>query len=181
MTKNWRFWTVVLEKTLESPLDSKEIKSVNLKGNQPWMFIGRTDAIAEAPILWPPDEKNWLKKTWCWERLRSRGGGNRMTWLVGITDSMEMSLSTLWKIVTDREACCAVVHRVANSHTWLSDWKTIPATRLQAQHGLTENLSNYGLLVYLYHMFNSIFQFANILFSYVGSTVYTFENSISMI
>ena len=58
--KNWCFWTVVLEKTLESPLDSKEIKPVNPKGNQPWVLIGRTDAKAEAPILWPPDVKNWL-------------------------------------------------------------------------------------------------------------------------
>ena len=58
--KNWCFWTVVLEKTLESPLDSKEIKPVNPKGNQPWIFIGRTDAEAKIPILWPPDAKNWL-------------------------------------------------------------------------------------------------------------------------
>ena len=57
---NWCFWTVLLEKTLESPLDSKEVKSVNLKGNQPWIFIGRTNADAETPILWPPDAKNWL-------------------------------------------------------------------------------------------------------------------------
>ena len=70
--KNWRFWTVVLEKTLESPLDSKEIKSVNPKGNQSWMFIARTDAEAETPILWPPDVKNWhLKRPWCWERLKA--------------------------------------------------------------------------------------------------------------
>ena len=58
--KNWCFWTVVLEKTLESPLENKEIKPVNLKGNQPWRFIGRTDAEAEAPILWPPDVRKWL-------------------------------------------------------------------------------------------------------------------------
>ena len=58
--KNWCFWTVVLEKTLESPLDSKELKPVNPKGNQPWIFIGRTDAEAEAPILCPPDAKSWL-------------------------------------------------------------------------------------------------------------------------
>ena len=58
--KNWCFWLVVLEKTLESPLDSKEIKTVNCKGNQSWIFIGRTDAETEAPVLWPPDAKNWL-------------------------------------------------------------------------------------------------------------------------
>ena len=72
--KNWCFWTVVLEKTLESPLDNKEIKPVKLKGNQSWIFIGRTDAEAETPILWPPDAKNWLiwkdsvaGKDWRWE------------------------------------------------------------------------------------------------------------------
>ena len=72
--KNWCFWTVMLEKTLVSPLDSKEIKPVNPKGNQSWIFIGRTDAEAEAPILWPPDTKNWLigkdpdtGKDWRWE------------------------------------------------------------------------------------------------------------------
>ena len=71
---NWCFWTVVLEKTLESPLDCKEIHPVNPKGNQPWIFIGRTDAKAEAPVLWPPDAKNWLPgkdsdagKDWRWE------------------------------------------------------------------------------------------------------------------
>ena len=74
--KNWCFWTVVLEKTLESPLDSMEIKPVNPKGNQSWIFIGRTDAEAETPILWPPDSKNWLieKKPWCWERLKAGEG-----------------------------------------------------------------------------------------------------------
>ena len=60
ISKNWCFWTVVLEKTLEIPLGNKEIKPVNSKGNQPWIFIGRADAEAEAPILWPPDAKNWL-------------------------------------------------------------------------------------------------------------------------
>ena len=70
LLKNWCFWTVVLEKTLESPLDSKEIKPVNPKGNQPWLFIRRTDAEAEAPMLWPPVSKSQLirKRPWCWER-----------------------------------------------------------------------------------------------------------------
>ena len=72
--KNWFFRTVVLEKTLESPLDSKEIKQVNLKGNQPWIVIGRIGAEAEAPILWPPDAKSQLiGKAWCWERLKAKG------------------------------------------------------------------------------------------------------------
>ena len=70
--KNWCFWTVVLEKTLESPLDCKEIQPVNLKGDQSWIFIGRTDVEAETPILWPPDARNWhLKRPWCWERLKA--------------------------------------------------------------------------------------------------------------
>ena len=73
--KNWCFQIVVLEKTLESPLDSKETKQVNPKGNQPWIFIGRTDA--EAPILWPPDVKTHWKRPWWWERLKAGEGGNR--------------------------------------------------------------------------------------------------------
>ena len=82
MLKNWCFWTVVLEKTLESPLDCKEIKPVNPKRNQFWIFIRRTDAEAEAPILWPPNAKKWLtgKKPWCWERLTSGGKGDDRGW-----------------------------------------------------------------------------------------------------
>ena len=90
--KNWCFWTVVLEKTLESPLDSQEIQPVHSKENQSWIFIGRTDAEAEAPILWPPDAKNWLiwkdldaGKDWRWRRR----GRQRMKWLDGITDLMD--------------------------------------------------------------------------------------------
>ena len=80
--KNWCLWTMVLERTLESPLDCKEIKPVNPKGNQPWIFIGRTDAKAEAPILWPPDAKeltHW-KRLWCWERSKAGGEGNKRGW-----------------------------------------------------------------------------------------------------
>ena len=105
--KNWCFWTVVLEKTLESPLDSKEIKPVHSKGSQSWIFIGRTDAEAEAPIAWPPDVKSWLigkdpdaGKT----EGRRRRGQQRMRWLDGITDLMDMNLSKLWGIVKNREA-----------------------------------------------------------------------------
>ena len=79
--KNWYFWTVVLEKTFESPLNSKEIQPVHPKGNQSWRFIGRTDVEAETPILWPPDAKNWLiGKDWCWERLKAGGKGDGRGW-----------------------------------------------------------------------------------------------------
>ena len=85
--KNWIFWTVVL-KTLESPLDYKEIKPVSPKGNQSWIFIGRTDAEAEAPIVWPPAVKNWLwKRSWCWERLKAGEGDDRGwdSWMTSLT------------------------------------------------------------------------------------------------
>ena len=80
--KNWSFWTVVLEKILESPLDCKEVKPVYRKGDQSWVFLGRTDAQAKTPILWPPHVKSWLiwKRLWCWEGLGARGEGNDRGW-----------------------------------------------------------------------------------------------------
>ena len=78
--KNWCFWTVVLEKTHESPLDCKEIQLVHPKGNQSWVFIRRTGVEAETPILWPPDAKSWLIWKWCWERLKAGGEGNDRGW-----------------------------------------------------------------------------------------------------
>ena len=106
---------VVLEKTLENPLDSKEIQPVYSKGNQSWIFIGRTDAEAETPVLWPPDAKNWLIG-------KDPGSGKDWRWEEKGTTEDEMSLSKLWELVMDRVAWHAVVHQVAKSRIWLSDW-----------------------------------------------------------
>ena len=112
---------MVLEKTLESPLDCKEIQPVNPKGNQSRIFIGRTDAEAEAPILWPPDVKSQLigKDPEMLEKIegRRRKGQQRMRWLDGIIDSMDMSLSKLQKTVKVREPWPAAVHGAAKGRT----------------------------------------------------------------
>ena len=119
------FWTVVLGKTLESPLDCKEIQAAHPKGNQSWIYIGMTNVESETPILfghlmWRTDsfEKTMLRKT----EDRRRRGWQRIKCLDGTADSMDMSLSRLWGLVMNREAWHTAVHGITKSRIWLSDW-----------------------------------------------------------
>ena len=134
--KNWCFQTVVLEKTLESPLDCREIQPVHHKGNQSWVFIGRTDAEAQAPILWPPDAKSWFTgkdpdagKDW---RREEKGTTGWDGWMASLTQWT--SLSKLQELVMDREAWHAVIHRMAKSRTRLSDWTELNWLKICLAH-----------------------------------------------
>ena len=125
--KSWCFQTVVLEKTLESPLDCREIKPVNSRVNQFWTFIESTRAAAEAPIPWPLDVKCWFirKHPYAGKDWRQEEKGwQRIRWLDGVTNSTDMKLSKLWEMVKDRDSRHAAVHGIAKSWKQLRDWTT---------------------------------------------------------
>ena len=148
--KNWCFWAVVLEKTLESSLDCKEIKPVNPKGNQPWLFTGRTDTEAEALILWLPDVKNWLigKDPDAGKRLKAGGEGDDREWdgWMASLSRCTLSWSKLRELVMDSEAWSAAVHESDKEPDMTeSDWTEL-------KH------ASHMVFISLTHLKNSIFK-----------------------
>ena len=147
--KNWCFWTVVLEKTLESPLDFKEIQPVHPKGDQSWVFIGRLMMKLKLQyfghLMWTADS---FEKTLMLGKIegRRRRGRQRMRWLDGITVSMDMGLSKLRELVTHREAWHVAVHGVARSRTWLSDWTELWCWRRYLRVPCTARRLNQSIL-----------------------------------
>ena len=152
--KNWCFWTVV-QKTLESPLDCKKIQPVHCKGDQSWVFIGRTEA--ETPILWPRDGKNWViwkdpdtGEGWRWKE-KGKTEDEMVRWH---RQFMDMHLNKLHELVMDREAWLAAIHGITKSRTWLSNW-----TELTRVKWLLQNFLSYILKIQSYFCFSSTSNF----------------------